>query len=173
VIFLGRDRGAGAEVAARSGGHAIFMPADLALMAGTARLAAEVAHHTDRLDAVVCGAGDLSTVPAWTSEGLERVWPGVVRTGLFRHSTGVPWLVRQLAPVVQRLIGQSAERAAATPAALATEAVSITDGEAAFVGPGLHRRVVPDRASRPDRRAQLWTATDAILAPWIHGYVSP
>jgi NAD(P)-dependent dehydrogenase (short-subunit alcohol dehydrogenase family) len=41
-------------------------------MAQTARAAEEVAALTDRVDAVVCCAGRLSTTPEWTNEGLER-----------------------------------------------------------------------------------------------------
>jgi NAD(P)-dependent dehydrogenase (short-subunit alcohol dehydrogenase family) len=50
----------------------IFLPADLSLLAECARVANEVTQHTDRLDAIVFCAGILSTVPEWTSEGLER-----------------------------------------------------------------------------------------------------
>lgn len=58
--------------AARPGVDHVFVPADLSLLAETARVADEVARHTNRLDAVVFCAGILSTVPEWTAEGLER-----------------------------------------------------------------------------------------------------
>jgi NAD(P)-dependent dehydrogenase (short-subunit alcohol dehydrogenase family) len=50
----------------------VFLPADLALLSETARVADEVDRLTDRLDAAVFCAGVLSTVPEWTAEGLER-----------------------------------------------------------------------------------------------------
>ncbi|MFI5912405.1 SDR family NAD(P)-dependent oxidoreductase [Dactylosporangium sp. NPDC051541] len=71
VLFTGRDRGRGLEVLARLP-DAEFLPADLALLADTARLAGEVAARTDVLDAVICCAGCLSAVPVPTAEGLER-----------------------------------------------------------------------------------------------------
>lgn len=77
VLFVGRDAERGARVLDElrrvlpGVGH-VFLPADLSLLAETARVADEVAHHTGRLDAAVFCAGILSTVPEWTAEGLER-----------------------------------------------------------------------------------------------------
>ena len=73
VLIVGRDEERAAAVLSRltGTGHA-FIRADLALMGDTARVAGEVAGHTDRLDALVLCAGVLSTVADWTSEGLER-----------------------------------------------------------------------------------------------------
>jgi NAD(P)-dependent dehydrogenase (short-subunit alcohol dehydrogenase family) len=79
VLFAGRsvERGRAvlAELAAVSGrdDHA-HIPADLSLVAGAHRLAEEVRRRTPRLDALVCCAGLLSTIPEWTSEGLERTF---------------------------------------------------------------------------------------------------
>lgn len=77
VLFVGRSAERGAAMlqalqAARPGVDHVFVPADLSLLAETARVADEVARHTDRLDAAVFCAGILSTVPQWTTEGLER-----------------------------------------------------------------------------------------------------
>jgi NAD(P)-dependent dehydrogenase (short-subunit alcohol dehydrogenase family) len=77
VLFVGRDPERGAQLltelrALRPGAQHVYLQADLSLLADTARLADAVAEHTQRLDAVVCCAGVLSTVPEWTSEGLER-----------------------------------------------------------------------------------------------------
>jgi NAD(P)-dependent dehydrogenase (short-subunit alcohol dehydrogenase family) len=77
VLFVGRSTARGAQVLAelrkaRPGVEHVFLPADLSLLAETACVADEVARHADRLDAVVFCAGILSTVPEWTSEGLER-----------------------------------------------------------------------------------------------------
>jgi NAD(P)-dependent dehydrogenase (short-subunit alcohol dehydrogenase family) len=77
VIFVGRDEERGAQLltelrALRPGAQHVYLQADLSMLADTARLADAVAEHTQRLDALVCCAGVLSTVPEWTSEGLER-----------------------------------------------------------------------------------------------------
>jgi NAD(P)-dependent dehydrogenase (short-subunit alcohol dehydrogenase family) len=77
VIIVGRDAEAGRAVVAaldRAGpgaGHDMIR-ADLSLMRDTARVAAEVARRTDRLDGVVLCAGVFATAPEWTAEGLER-----------------------------------------------------------------------------------------------------
>lgn len=77
VLFVGRSRERGTEVLAalreaQPGLGHVFLPADLSLLSETARVAEEMARHTDRLDAAVFCAGILSTVPEWTTEGLER-----------------------------------------------------------------------------------------------------
>jgi NAD(P)-dependent dehydrogenase (short-subunit alcohol dehydrogenase family) len=77
VLFVGRSAQRGEQVLAelRKALPRVdhdFLPADLSLLAETARVADGVERHTDRLDAVVFCAGILSTVPEWTSEGLER-----------------------------------------------------------------------------------------------------
>lgn len=77
VLFVGRSAQRGAQVLAalreaRPGVEHVFLPADLSLLAETARVADEVARHTEWLDAAVFCAGILSTVPEWTAEGLER-----------------------------------------------------------------------------------------------------
>ena len=77
VLFIGCNTERGARVLAelrkaRSGVDHLFLPADLSLLSETARVAEEVTRLTDRLDAAVFCAGVLSTVPEWTSEGLER-----------------------------------------------------------------------------------------------------
>lgn len=77
VIFTGRDARRGAAVLAAlweanpAADHR-FIPADLALLAETDRLAEAVSAATDRLDAIVFAGGFLSTIPEWTAEGLER-----------------------------------------------------------------------------------------------------
>jgi NAD(P)-dependent dehydrogenase (short-subunit alcohol dehydrogenase family) len=77
VLFVGRSAQRGTQVRTElrkslPGVDHVFLPADLSLLAETARMADEVARHTDRLDAAVFCAGILSTVPEWTAEGLER-----------------------------------------------------------------------------------------------------
>jgi NAD(P)-dependent dehydrogenase (short-subunit alcohol dehydrogenase family) len=77
VLVVGRDAERGAQVLQqlrelRPGLDHAFLPADLSLLADTARLADAVRRRVGRLDALVCCAGVLSTLPEWTCEGLER-----------------------------------------------------------------------------------------------------
>ncbi len=77
VLFVGRNAELGARVLdelreALPGVDHAFLPADLSLLSETARVADEAVRITDRLDAAVFCAGILSTVPEWTTEGLER-----------------------------------------------------------------------------------------------------
>lgn len=79
VLFVGRSEARGAQVLAalrelRPGAEHAFLPADLSLLSETARVAGERARLTERLDAAVFCAGNLSTVPQWTIEGLERTF---------------------------------------------------------------------------------------------------
>jgi NAD(P)-dependent dehydrogenase (short-subunit alcohol dehydrogenase family) len=84
VIGVGRDRRRGEgvldqlrdvrPVERRYASDHLFLRADLSLMSETAALAGEVATHTDRLDALVCCAGNFALRPEWTSEGLERAF---------------------------------------------------------------------------------------------------
>jgi NAD(P)-dependent dehydrogenase (short-subunit alcohol dehydrogenase family) len=98
VLFVGRNRDAGKQVLARleranpNARHA-FLPADLSLLGETARVSDEVLKLTSRLDAVVCCAGILSTIPEWTEEELER---NFVLNYLSRYL-----LVRRLLPALQ------------------------------------------------------------------------
>jgi NAD(P)-dependent dehydrogenase (short-subunit alcohol dehydrogenase family) len=77
VLFVGRSAERGGRVLSelrqvRPGVDHAFLAADLSLLPETARVADEVERLTGRLDAAVFCAGILSTVPEWTSEGLER-----------------------------------------------------------------------------------------------------
>jgi NAD(P)-dependent dehydrogenase (short-subunit alcohol dehydrogenase family) len=77
VLFVGRDDARGEQVERMllelnpEADHR-FLRADLSLLSDTARLAQMIFRITHRLDAVVCCAGILSTIPQQTSEGLER-----------------------------------------------------------------------------------------------------
>ncbi len=95
VMIVGRDEDAGRAVLATldGTGHEMIR-ADLALLRDTARVAAEVAGRTDRLDAVVLCAGVFATAPEWTDEGLER---SLVLNYLSRYL-----LLRLLLPTVTR-----------------------------------------------------------------------
>jgi NAD(P)-dependent dehydrogenase (short-subunit alcohol dehydrogenase family) len=98
VLFVGRNQERGAEVlaalrAANPAAEHAFLPADLSLLSETARVAEEVYHLSDRLDAAVLCAGILSALPEWTSEGLERT---LVLNYLSRYL-----LVRRLLPLLR------------------------------------------------------------------------
>jgi NAD(P)-dependent dehydrogenase (short-subunit alcohol dehydrogenase family) len=256
VLFVGRNTARGAQVLAalreaRPGVEHVFLPADLSLLAETARVANEVTRQTDRLDAAVLCAGILSTVPEWTAEGLERtfvlnylsryllarrllpalihapsgrlvlvanagmyedslnfddlqhrqgkpgitvagraqfandllatelaerlrntrtevtcVFPGVVDTAVFRNARGLPWIMRVLAPVLQRLIALSPEVAAQTPVFLAQDARAVGTG-GHFYGSRLKRRPIPARAQRLDRRSELWALSEELVRPYL------
>jgi NAD(P)-dependent dehydrogenase (short-subunit alcohol dehydrogenase family) len=78
VLFVGRDCERGREVLAEltsiiDRGHR-FIPADLSLLRATANVVREVEYATHRLDSIVCCAGILSTIPAWTPERMERTF---------------------------------------------------------------------------------------------------
>src|SRR5215207_4839956 len=256
LLVVGRSEERGAQVLAalreaRPGVDHVFIPADLSLLADTARVAEEVARQTDRLDVAVFCAGILSTVPEWTAEGLERnfvlnylsryllarrllpaltdapsgrlvlvsnagkygdsldfddlqhrrgkpgmrvagrtqfandllateladrlrgtrvevtcVFPGVVKTDVFRNARGLPWIVRLLAPVLSRPIALSPDAAAQTPVFLAQDARAIGAG-GHFYGPRLQRRSVPERARRPERRRALWSASEELVRRYL------
>ena len=77
VLFVGRNRERGDEVleGLRHVGpdaEHVFIQADLALLAESARAAEAVMKATPYLDAAVFCAGVLSTIPEWTEEKLER-----------------------------------------------------------------------------------------------------
>lgn len=255
VLVAGRDRDRGASVlraltaAHPHGGHA-HLPADLSLMADTARLADEIGARTSRLDSLVLCAGVFAGAAEWTSEALERtfalnylsrfllvsrllpqlsaapsgrvvlvanagkyadtldldavragrahprrhlsaasqfandllavelgarlagtsvevtcVFPGVVRTDVFRNARGVPAPLRWVARGMSRLLGSEVETAAETPVRLAQGADVGSNG--GFFGPGLRPIAVPRRAADPERRRELWEVSEGLLRPWL------
>jgi NAD(P)-dependent dehydrogenase (short-subunit alcohol dehydrogenase family) len=98
VIIVGRNEAKARRVLdamrqASPGAEHQFIPADLSLLGETAKVADAVVENTGRLDAAVFCAGILSTVPEWTSEGLER---NFVLNYLSRHL-----LARRLLPLLQ------------------------------------------------------------------------
>lgn len=256
VLFVGRNAEKAEDVLAglrevRPGPDHAFLPADLSLLSETARVADEVGQLTDRLDAAVFCAGVLSTVPEWTSEGLERnfvlnyltryllarrllpnlteapsgrlvlvsnagmygdtldlddlqhrrgkpglrvagrtqfandllctelaarlagtrvevtcVFPGLTDTGVFRNARGLPLVLHLLAPAVMRLAAYPPEEAARTPVSLARDAGATGTG-GRFYGPKLRQRRVPARATRLERRAGLWAASEELVRPYL------
>jgi NAD(P)-dependent dehydrogenase (short-subunit alcohol dehydrogenase family) len=256
VLIAGRnaDRGAGVidgmRATAPDADHA-FIPADLALLADTGRLAQRVLHATTRLDAVVLCAGILATRPEWTAEGLERclavnylsrhlllrllqptlvaapsgravlvanagkypdtldlddlqhrrgrpglhvagrtqfandvlavelahrlhdtrvevtcVYPGLVKTDIFRNARGPSARVRQLAAAVQRVAGRSPIEAAETPVALASDP-ELVGVSGRFYGPRMTSRRVPASVLSSSRRNAVWNAADLLITQHV------
>jgi len=256
VIFVGRDEERGAQVltelrATRPGVQHVYLQADLSLLAETARVAQAVGEHTQRLDAVVCCAGVLSTQPELTREGLDRtfvlnylsryllvwrllpslllspsgrlvlvanagkypdtldlidlhlrrakpglhvsgrtqfandllatelaervrgtrvevtcVFPGLVRTSVFRNARGLPAFARTLATLLQPLIAMPPDRAALTPAYLAQNPAA-TGISGAFFGPNRKQIPLPPRVLQRDRRLALWDVSHALVRDYL------
>jgi NAD(P)-dependent dehydrogenase (short-subunit alcohol dehydrogenase family) len=254
VLIVGRDVERGRAVlhelrAVDEALEPVFLRADLALLEHAAALPERLRQHTDRLDALVCCAGILSTLPEWTEEGLERnfvlnylsryvlarqllpellasrsgrivlvanagkypdtldlddlqhrrgrrglhvagrtqfandllatelhrrlrhtrvavtcVFPGFVRTDVFRNARGLPWLARALAPLFQALMAISPREAARTPAALAHDA-ELAGSTGMFYGPRLRVLTIPERARAAERSQQLWGASEELVRP--------
>ena len=252
VLITGRDPAKGREVLSGllergPGVDHRFLAADLSLLGETDRLADDVLHGTERVDAVVCCAGLLTTVPEWTEEGLERtlvlnylsryallrrllprlteapsgrvvlvanagryrdtldlddlqlrhgrpglrvsgrtqfacdllavelaerlrgtrvevtcVYPGVVKTSLFDHATGLPRLARVLAPPLVARFGLSPEAAADTPVWLAHAPDAVGTG-GQFFGPHRKPITIPRRVRRSDRRRDLWQVSEDLV----------
>jgi len=96
------------------------------------------------------------------------VFPGITDTAVFRNARGLPWIMRVLAPVLLRLMAQSPEVAAQTPAFLAQDAQATGTG-GRFYGPRLKQRPVPARAQRPERRSELWALSEELVRPYLPG----
>jgi NAD(P)-dependent dehydrogenase (short-subunit alcohol dehydrogenase family) len=255
VLFVGRDAARGKEVLAELESEApglehAFLPADLALLGDTTRLAQAIEKTSRRLDATVFCAGILSTIPEWTAEGFERsfvlnylsryllvrrllpvlseapsgrvvfvanagvygdsldfedlelragkrglyvagrtqfandllaielserlsdtrievtcVFPGRVRTSVFRNARGLPWFAHPLVPLLS-LGALSPSAAAETPVFLAQSSDAIGSG-GRFYGPRREERPVPERARRVERRDALWAASEERVGPYL------
>ncbi len=103
-----------------------------------------------------------------TSGAATSVFPGVVRTDMFRHGTGVPRPLAAVMGAVARRTGLRPEAPADTPARLVDSAGS-REVSASFFGPHRSVRGIPERVNRPDRRAQLWAVSERLTAPWLAG----
>ncbi|HET9421523.1 MAG TPA: SDR family NAD(P)-dependent oxidoreductase [Nocardioides sp.] len=101
-----------------------------------------------------------------TGVEVACVYPGVVRTEVFRNARGVPRPIRQLATMVQRVVGSDPDEAADTPTFLAQDPTA-WEVNGRFYGPGRRALEVPARASRPDRRTALWEASEGVIAQWM------
>ena len=83
------------------------------------------------------------------------VYPGVVNTGVFRNARGLPWIVRVLAPKLQRLMAMSPEAAAQTPVFLAQHDRAVGTGGQLFRPPA-------HAASGPGARATAGATQPAV-----------
>ena len=96
------------------------------------------------------------------------VFPGVVRTDVFRNGVGVPRPLGAVLAAVAGRIGLTPAEAADTPAWLADSADPAAVS-ASFFGPHRAVRRIPDRARRPERRRVLWDVSEELAAPWLAG----
>ena len=94
------------------------------------------------------------------------VFPGVTDTAFLRNARGLPRIARALGPVLLRLMASPPETAAHTPVFLAQDARAKGAG-GRFYGPKLKERAVPARASRPERRSELWAASEELARPYL------
>ena len=113
-------------------------------------------------------AAELAERYRGSSVAATCVFPGVVRTDVFRHGVGVPRPLAAVMGAVARRVGLTPEAAADTPAWLVDSADTRQVSES-FFGPNRSVRRIPDRVRRPDRRQQLWAVSERLTAPWLAG----
>ncbi len=100
------------------------------------------------------------------------VYPGLVRTDVFRNARGLPRAARLLVPLIHRFLARPPEEAARTPAFLARDP-GATGTNGRFFGPGLREIAVPARALRPDRRLALWETSEQLVRPYLPEAADP
>ncbi|HEU4999650.1 MAG TPA: SDR family NAD(P)-dependent oxidoreductase [Lapillicoccus sp.] len=93
------------------------------------------------------------------------VFPGFVRTDVFRHGVGVPRPLAGLLSAVVGLVGLTPDQAADTPSWLAGDA-DPNQLAASFFGPHRTLRRIPDDTRRPERREALWALSERLTAAW-------
>jgi NAD(P)-dependent dehydrogenase (short-subunit alcohol dehydrogenase family) len=94
------------------------------------------------------------------------VYPGNVRTEVFANAVGLRPVTRAVVRTLNRLVGAAPEQAAYTPAFLAS-APEAGDLGGRFYGPRLREISIPGRVRRPDRRAELWAASEALVRGYL------
>ncbi len=110
-------------------------------------------------------AVELAERVSGTTVEVTCVYPGLVATEVFTNARGVSRPARSLALTLQRLFGSSPATAAKMPVFLAQDPAAVgTNGS--FFGPKGPRRI-PPRASRRDRRHELWARSDELVRPWL------
>lgn len=97
---------------------------------------------------------------------VTGVYPGLVRTNVFRNARGVAQPVRVAATCLQRLVATTPERAAVTPVRLAQDedAVRISG---AFFGPGMRQLPIPARVRDGERRRALFDASHRLVRDYL------
>jgi NAD(P)-dependent dehydrogenase (short-subunit alcohol dehydrogenase family) len=111
-------------------------------------------------------AVELAARVSGTQLAVTCVFPGRVKTNVFRNARGVPWYMRPLGPLLQ-LGALTPEAAADTPVFLAhSPEASALSGK--FFGPHRAEIAVPDRAGDPTRRQALWAASEQLVAHHTH-----
>jgi NAD(P)-dependent dehydrogenase (short-subunit alcohol dehydrogenase family) len=93
------------------------------------------------------------------------VFPGLVSTEVFDNARGLSRPVRLLTSVAQRALGVSPSDAARLPASLASDLDGARAG-GGFFGPKGRLRI-PQRVSNPERRAELWNASEDLVKTWL------
>jgi NAD(P)-dependent dehydrogenase (short-subunit alcohol dehydrogenase family) len=93
VIGTGRDPGRMAAATAEIG-EIEMLPADLSLIAGARKLAADIAARTDRIDLLINNAGGMTDRLVMTSEGLEANYAS--------NHLGPMVLTEQLLPLLRK-----------------------------------------------------------------------
>ena len=111
-------------------------------------------------------AAELAERYRGSSAAATCVFPGVVRTDMFRHGVGVPSPLAAVMGAMVRRVGLTPEAAADTPAWLVDSAETRQVSES-FFGPNRSVRRIPDRVRRPARRQQLWAVSERLTAPWL------
>lgn len=94
------------------------------------------------------------------------VFPGVTRTSFVRNARGLPRVARALASVLLPLLGMPPAAAADTPTFLAQDPAAVGTG-GRFFGPRRRPRPIPARATQPERRAALWTVSEALVRSYL------
>ncbi|CAA9539630.1 MAG: hypothetical protein AVDCRST_MAG05-5266 [uncultured Rubrobacteraceae bacterium] len=111
-------------------------------------------------------AVELAERLAGTRVEVTCVFPGVTDTAFLRNARGLPRISRVLGPVLLRLMASSPETAAHTPVFLAQDTRARGTG-GRFYGPKRKERAVPARANRPERRSELWAASEELVQPYL------
>lgn len=105
---------------------------------------------------------ELAARVSGTRVAVTCVFPGRVKTNVFRNARGVPWYLRPLGPLLQ-LGALTPEAAADTPVFLArSQEASVLSGK--FFGPHRAEIAVPERARDSARRQALWTVSERLVA---------
>lgn len=110
-------------------------------------------------------AVELAERVAGTSVAVTCVFPGFVKTDVFRNARGLPPWFPFIRPLLQMRAMPPAS-AADTPGFLALSPAAAHLG-GRFFGPGRKERPVPDRARQVDRRSGLWRLSEELVRNYL------